>query len=67
MPKITETPRTQVTIGLDFEVLAKLREIAKKENTTVTKLIEKIIIKSLNKGGGNESKSRRQSKGSQNG
>jgi len=47
MPKITETPRTQVTIGLDFEVLAKLREIAKKENTTVTKLIEDIIVKSL--------------------
>ena len=64
MPKITETPRTQVTIGLDFEVLAKLREIAKKENTTVTKLIEKIIIKSLNKGGGerNGSSERREDK-----
>ena len=56
MPKITETPRTQVTIGLDFEVLAKLRETAKKENTTVTKLIEKIIIKSLSKGEGDENR-----------
>jgi len=44
MPKTTQTPRSQVTVGLDFEVLAKLREMAQKEKTTVTKLIEHILV-----------------------
>jgi len=51
MPKITKTPRMQITIGLDFEVLVKLREMAKKENTTVTKLIEDIVVEKIQKRG----------------
>jgi len=51
MPKVTKTPRMQITIGLDFEVLVKLREMAKKKNTTITRLAEEIIVERIQKKG----------------
>ena len=51
MPKVTKTPRMQITIGLDFEVLARLREMAGKKGTTVTKLIEEIVVEKVQKRG----------------
>ena len=50
MPKVTKTPRMQITIGLDFEVLARLREMAEKKGTTVTKLIEEIVVEKVQEG-----------------
>ena len=50
--KIVKTTRRRryVAVGFDFDVLVKLREIAYSRNTTVTKLIENIIVKEI-KGG----------------
>ena len=47
MPRLVKVPRVQIRVGIDWEVLSELKEIATERNTTATKLAEELIIKGL--------------------